>query len=728
MLHSDDPAEEIHPLTREDHTAFSPPPAFGPFRVLHQIGVGALGPVFRTYEPTRDRLVGVKVFRLDIIPEQAQALADELSRAAEAGLFHPSIVEPIAAGVEGTVAYRAEEYVAAESLDVAMRHYAPASIDKALPFITQLAGAIDFARAAGVGHGGLHPRDIFVMPDEARATGFGVVEALERIGIRAPVRRPYSAPERIAGAEWSTPADVFALAAISFELLTGRRPAGTGAQIGSLPPDAGEHADALLVVLARAMNDDPARRYGSALAFASALESAARGQSITDAVATVAVIAAVSPESPVASPESRVTSLESSVVSPELPVVSPESRIPDSASRIPDPALRPSPGEFEVEEELDPLHAALEDEAIAAPALLNFEEIPTTGGSHDESFARDDDRDRFADDFVESQQADAEVRRPLEASYETRAESAPVYTPAEPSYVAAAPEYQPEASDEPERSRPAVLPLAITLVIGLLAGFAAGYFVRSRDRVASETTATALAPDAGSPTSASSNANARQWSEQAVSKTPTAAPPTEAPAVPDESGAAAAPGRGAPPARPAPPIVKLGQLVVRSTPSRAGVTINGRWRGRTPLTLDDLPFGAYVVRIVQDGYHVAREEVALNARSAARTVEVRLQRASPTAAAPPPESPRPPASRPQAGTAGEAASYTGELFVDSRPQGANVLLDGKMVGRTPLQLPAVPIGTHVVRIELAEHKPWFSTATVTAGEVRRVTGSLERFQ
>ena len=160
--------------------------------MLHQIGVGALGPVFRTYEPTRDRLVAVKVFRLDITPEQAQALADELSRSAEAGLFHPSIVEPIAAGVEGTVAYRAEEYVAAESLDVAMRHYAPAPIDKALPFITQLAGAIDFARAAGVGHGALHPRDIFVTPDEARATGFGVVEALERVGLRAPVRRPYS--------------------------------------------------------------------------------------------------------------------------------------------------------------------------------------------------------------------------------------------------------------------------------------------------------------------------------------------------------------------------------------------------------------------------------------------------------------------------------------------------------------------------------------------------------
>ena len=283
-------------MTRDDPAAFAPPPAFGPFRVLHQIGVGALGPVFRTYEPTRDRLVAVKVFRLDVTPEQSQALADELSRAADAGLFHPSIVEPIAAGVEGTVAYRAEEYVAAESMDVAIRHYAPAALDKALPFLTQLAGAIDFARAAGVGHGALHLRDIFVTPDEARAGGFGVVDALERVGLRAPIRRPYTAPERIAGEPWSTPADVFSLAAIAYELITGRRPAGTGDQIGLLTGDTvGEHAAAIRAVLARAMDDDPSRRYPTALGFASALEASARGGHVTDALRDLSAISAVAP-------------------------------------------------------------------------------------------------------------------------------------------------------------------------------------------------------------------------------------------------------------------------------------------------------------------------------------------------------------------------------------------------------------------------------------------------
>jgi hypothetical protein len=156
------------------------------------------------------------------------------------------------------------------------------------------------------------------------------------------------------------------------------------------------------------------------------------------------------------------------------------------------------------------------------------------------------------------------------------------------------------------------------------------------------------------------------------------------------------------------------------------VTVNGQWRGRTPLTLENLPFGNYNVRVVQDGYQVARQDVTLNSRSTARNIDIRLQResrAASTAPARPSGSTRPSTSAPAS-----QAGYTGELYVDSRPQGANVLLDGKVVGRTPLRLPGVPIGTHVVRIELAEHKPWFSTATVTAGEVRRVTGSLERFQ
>lgn len=266
------------PLTHDDPNSFSPPPAFGPFRVLHQIGIGVLGPVFRTYEPDRDRLVAVKVFRLDITPEQARDLATELRTLNDARLSHPSLVTPLSAGVEGTLAYRAEEYVAAESLDVAMRHYAPARFDKVCPFIAQIGAALDEAHRLGFSHGCLHPRDVFITPDLARVNGFGVATALERIGVRPPVRRPYTAPERIDGRPWSASADVFSLAALTFELLTGRRVTGPGEQTSLAPRDDDPDVARLVAeVLATALAEDPARRFESNAAFADALTAASTG-------------------------------------------------------------------------------------------------------------------------------------------------------------------------------------------------------------------------------------------------------------------------------------------------------------------------------------------------------------------------------------------------------------------------------------------------------------------
>jgi hypothetical protein len=680
--------------------------------VLHQIGIGALGPVFRTYEPTRDRLVAVKVFRLDIVPEQTQALATALGRATSASLLHPSIVEPIAAGVEGTLAYRAEEYVAAESLDVAMRHYAPAPIDKVLPFITQLAGAIDFARAAGVGHGGLHPRDIFVTPDDARATGFGVIEALEEVGIRAPVRRPYTAPERIDGKNWGTPADVFSLAAITFELLTGRRPAGTGALIGALP--GGDAASALHAVLARAMHDEPSERYASALAFAAALETASRGQAEPAPAASAPVATQPVPVPP------GLTVERKSEPEPEPAV---ERRQPEPATDHlgsaryekgeaiaaaakaepePQPELQP---EAELEPEPEPAPARVKRIRPREPLLFDA--------------ARDDRPvDRFADDFA----VDEGLLAHHAPEPPKRLEPEPP-VPAEP-LERREPE-EPLMFEQPDSGRPAVLPTAIGVVLGLLAGFAGGYFVGSRDR---------LTPQTASASTSASTAATRdqpgQYSEQKVNPPatpgPTAAAPTEPkateppPVVQEtEPTRGAAPRAAAPP--PAPPAARertksTGSIVVKSTPSRAGVTVNGKWRGRTPLTLDRLAFGHYVVRIVQPGYRVAQEEFALAARDPDHTFTAKLEAAA-TAAKREPAAPK---------TAPTSATGNfGTLYVDSRPRGATVLLDGRNIGVTPVSVGEVAIGSHVIRVELAGKRTWTSTTTVAAGQTARVTMSLE---
>ncbi len=245
---------------------------------MHQIGVGVLGPVFRTYDPEGDRLVAVKAFHLDLTPESAERLAEALRRFVDAGLSHRAIVTPLAAGLEAGIPYLAQEYVAAESLDVAMRHYAPAIPERALPFIAQLSSAVDAAHDRDVLHGGLHLRDVFVTPDEARATGFGVARALEEVGLRAPVRRPYSAPELVAGRGWGPEADRFAVAAVAYELLTGKRAAGSGEQVieGLDVVDVGDHGDraALSEAFAGALADDPASRPSTAAEFVIALGEA----------------------------------------------------------------------------------------------------------------------------------------------------------------------------------------------------------------------------------------------------------------------------------------------------------------------------------------------------------------------------------------------------------------------------------------------------------------------
>ncbi len=197
---------------------------------------------------------------------------------------------------------------------------------------------------------------------------------------------------------------------------------------------------------------------------------------------------------------------------------------------------------------------------------------------------------------------------------------------------------------------------------------------------------------------------------------------------------AAAPAGGAkveapapPPSRAAKPVATTGRLVITSSPAKAAVTINGKWSGRTPLTVDDLKFGKYVVRVVQPGFEVARKEVALSSSAPSGTFDTTLRPAKAPARVPAPEA-KAAQAPPPASPSKPPAATTGEIYVDSRPRGARVFIDGKEVGVTPVQLTAQPPGRRVVRLELVDHQSWTETRTVVAGELARVTGSLERIR
>jgi hypothetical protein len=371
----------------------------------------------------------------------------------------------------------------------------------------------------------------------------------------------------------------------------------------------------------------------------------------------------------------------------------------------PEPVM-PTPGEFDVEAALDPVHEALDD--IAARPLR-------AAAAAEPSLFDDQPVERFA--FLEEEEEEETARQE-----DMRDEAEPVNDES-PVEAAMFHTREPEVglADTGDQGRPAILPYAVVSVLMLLIGFAGGYFVGSRDRLsrseetreAADTTKSSAAP---APTVPPRNATASsgaatpekpgQYSEQKVTRS---AAPVEGKAP----GAAVTASPAAPvTARPAPAAAAKGQIVVRSLPSHAGVTVNGTWRGRTPLTLDDVAFGNYVVRIVQPGYRVAREDFTLNAREPSRTITTRLERAGPAPAPAAPAAAPPPA-------------FTGSLYVDSRPRGAAVFVDGRSAGQTPLTLSDMTAGSHVVRIEMDGKKTVTATPRIVAGQMERVTVSLE---
>ena len=616
----------------------------------------------------------------------------------------------------------------------------------------------------------MHPRDIFVTPDEARASGFGVVEALERVGLRAPVRRPYTAPERIAGAGWSTPADVFSLAAIAFELLTGRRPSGTGADIGPLTGAIAPAADRLQAVLARAMAEDPADRFASGLALADALAAAG---ALADALAAVAGAGAapptfadeaeaVEPEvDPPADPGSSIRMIAIPVEAPVFAEEAPETRAattpslfvdvpvqPGSSATIaardePTETSRPEADDIAAERDEDEAHWALtrdedavvESGSVIAPDLEAAEYAPADVEAAADAVVFDAadltlrEAAAPADDFHPFGRAERlpaprpiefEPDEPAEEAYEPaapvapprfdRAESAPPQViereiPRPQSHEAdeRVPfEHFGGASEPPRRS---ALPLALMLLVGLLVGFGGGYFARGRQ--------TATPAPAGAGASAPS-ATVEPVGPPAPTGNQAGNRPAAAPT--------AAPRAATPPA----PVAEArsGTLIVRSAPSGAGVTLNGKWSGRTPLTSRALAFGDYTVRVTLPGYQSKPEQVTLSADAASRTLSVQLQKEAPRPATPAAAPlPAPAASsRPAAEISG---ATVGGLEIDSRPTGARVFVDDRAVGTTPVRLPEVTPGSHAIRMELPEHRVWTETVQVTRGKTTRVAGSLE---
>jgi hypothetical protein len=145
------------------------------------------------------------------------------------------------------------------------------------------------------------------------------------------------------------------------------------------------------------------------------------------------------------------------------------------------------------------------------------------------------------------------------------------------------------------------------------------------------------------------------------------------------------------------------------------VSIDGKDYGVTPAAVGDLARGTHRVKITREGYVPEERRVVITSGKPVPALTIALVRVRPEAPA-----------RTTAAPTATAGRFVGALAVDSRPTGAKIFIDGKFVGTTPMALPAVPAGSHAIRLEHDGYRHWSSSVRIVASEQNRVTASLER--
>ncbi len=266
-------------------------PSIAGFRIVGTLGAGGMGVVYDAVQPGLGRRVALKVLRSDLggSPEARARFAREAELLAR--LDHPGIVRVHAAGAEDGVRWIAMQLVDGRGLDALLRE-APGgrlATPRVLRWGAQLARALAYAHAHGVVHRDVKPSNVLIDGDDrARLLDFGVAR-VETAGDAAMTRSfvgspAYAAPEQLVGDAVDGRADVHALAATLYECLTGCAAFDGGSVdrvihqvLHEAPLAPSRRAPALSrdvdLVLAKALQKDPARRYADATAFADDLDA-----------------------------------------------------------------------------------------------------------------------------------------------------------------------------------------------------------------------------------------------------------------------------------------------------------------------------------------------------------------------------------------------------------------------------------------------------------------------
>ena len=301
----------VAPIVRELHDAIAIEiagapdiaAALLPRYVLHgELGRGGHAIVFRAHDCSLNRGVAIKIARRERASEDAsRRFTQEIAIAAR--LQHPFIVPLLDSGTINGRLYFVMPIVKGESLRERLDREGALEVAPAIAVANDIAEALDHAHAQKVVHRDVKPRNVLLREGHAHLTDFGIALALHPVGdegdgrMTAPgtsIGTPsYMSPEQTVGSRvLDQRTDVYALACVCFEMLTGEVPyAGTGAATVQAKhryapiPDARMLRpmlpDAVSRVLMRGMAKAPEERFTTAGEFVSALKRAASAPDVT---------------------------------------------------------------------------------------------------------------------------------------------------------------------------------------------------------------------------------------------------------------------------------------------------------------------------------------------------------------------------------------------------------------------------------------------------------------
>jgi serine/threonine-protein kinase len=268
------------------------------YELLGKVGQGAMGVVYRARQVGLDRIVALKMIRAgaDATPEDLARFRREAE--AVARLRHPHIVQVYGIGEADGQPFFSLEFAEGGSLAQRIAD-GPVPVRQAAKWVAELAEAMEYAHREGIIHRDLKPANVVLTADGVpKITDFGLAKHLGRPAGHAesgPIvgTASYMAPEQAAGqtAAIGPPADVYALGAILYELLTGRPPFRAETPLETLrhvrereperPRAVNPQADcALEAVCLKCLQKDPRLRYPSAQALADDLKRWLAGEPI----------------------------------------------------------------------------------------------------------------------------------------------------------------------------------------------------------------------------------------------------------------------------------------------------------------------------------------------------------------------------------------------------------------------------------------------------------------